>query len=237
MQYENYSSYTFPDLAHDIHALGGRVPFGGVVTSGDALSYLRPFGNISPLENLQNANLLREDLTTAIGHRVLEGLMQGVRFIASEETGFNCCNSAEMKFLLNTDLEYMHTNSEAQQKNFFYPVVITENDQPIAIWKGYGEQSVYGLRSVAKAGLVEGMFSTPTNGPYPKSQMRINKPFKVELTEDMVFFPHRPALFALPNKLRLNLSVTSDQRNVLLTSHDDMVKRANLLADLALRID
>ena len=220
----------FRDLDADIALLGGRPMHETVRAVSQAVSHCRALGNLS-LSDSELSVITADDIRTPIGKMAHAALLAGIEMAAHKEQHIACCVRAEEKLIDSLSSHAVNSTK------YVSPVIVMHGDEPAAIWKGYGEQTAYGLKTVPEIGLVEGMFHAPINGPYPKSQIRTSHALRTASDNDVQFWPMRFGLAALPDNVRRNLQASRSYFNALNTSHQQLQLRAAELAVEALSID
>lgn len=220
----------FRHLDADAVLLGGTQSYETVRTVSQAVTHCRALGNLSLPDSSLHA-LSAGELHTTVGQVAHAALASGIRLAARQVASLACCMQAEEKLVAA-----IAPHAVANPK-YASPVIVMHGDEPAAIWKGYGEQTAYGLKTVPEVGLVKGMFHAPVNGPYPKSQIRTTRALRVSSDNDLQFWPLRFGLAALPDTVRRGLEAPRSLFATLDTNHSQLQVRAAELAITALSLD
>lgn len=175
-----------------------------------------------------------EQLQTQVGRAVLMALKHDTWF----DTTANCCEESEARLVMSLDDEAI--------RNPVYksPVLITDQGQPIAISKQFGERTIYGLEDAPEHRIYKGLFHSTDQLVFPQYTPPVaDHAWTVAIDEPSMSKlylgnPIRPSLFIVPEYVRNEMPLhgaTSDWgtpndwvQNGARYSHDDVQVLATL---------
>lgn len=168
----------------------------------------------------------RAEPVTAYGQTVYETMKSGVEFCTHPlvvQEQYYACGSAEKYFA--------HTITPSPDDREVPPVIVVDDEAPVAIIKGIGEATAYVLRN-AEGGLIEKTIALPKR-PLDPQFLYPDVPAHLVHSRDLGdFSPLRYALPAIPYE---TIAATSDysQNTIETFAHDDMVSYVQNLAERA----
>lgn len=175
------------------------------------------------------------EMKTAIGQKAVSVLSFPTFTPFGVEYRLGCCDTAEYKLVAGIEL------SSVANDQYVSPTIVTQmfEDEEIAVAliKGYGEKTLYGLRDVPERQIFSGVFSSVAGFTNQRDRVpRTDSPQKIGLDELGGIWPVRFSSLIIPVSNRAPDSWNAHEPNeqlVLETSHDDIVNQVRRLLDSA----
>lgn len=201
----------FDNLRYDRAALSGNLselyrsnsPYNRLISNTpiydpvSLVEYFKDMGEDQPNRETTK-NLLSTDLKTNIGKRGL--------FLASHNVEYNvdanCCEESEPRLIRALQ------EKAIQNDKFKSPLIVTHEDQPVALIKQFGERTAFGLEDVPEHGIYRGLFhSAMAANRYHKDALKADHAWKLPLESEngAGFQPIRFSLFEVPVNERYEL--------------------------------
>lgn len=162
------------------------------------------------------------ELWTSFGKMLHETMAAGIDFGAHDLVAkgqFYGCGDAEGHIVRNI----------MSGGRGFAPIIVIDGDVPIAITKGLGEPTTYGLRDSPEHGLIAKTISLPDQLIDPRFLPNDVPANVIPLDESEHYTPLRFAMTALPGEAKVP-ALASHYRDSALLEHSAIVMRAEHLA-------
>lgn len=162
-----------------------------------------------------------DDLRTQVGKSIFNLFENQVSFDGRYQDA--CCGEAEWRLAANI------SSSRVADRRRPSPIIVTNDEEPYAIIKSYGEDTVYGLVTDRDHGIVAGAFSSHSPEVSAYYLPRIDTAWKVEIDDIGLIDPIRYSIFSLPTIPRAQLQGNPKERSVLQLTHKQIARQAGRL--------
>lgn len=174
------------------------------------------------IENIPRTDATASQLQTSVGKQAL-AMLRGPHY---EIDGLDIvCDTAESKLLANI------SDASVNNEDLRSPIIVTNNKLPVAIIKGLGEVTSYGLINRAPYGIWCGVFASPQKRGYlfvDGRPPRAPHAWKLDVNALGGLQSRRVSTFVVPKKARPfhDENLTAEANSMLHTSHTAIVRQA-----------
>jgi len=158
--------------------------------------------------------------------RIIKSVIESDASLTAGNDG--CCHEAEVKLLESIKTE------NVQKPQFRSPLIVVDEDRPVAVVKPYGERTGYGLESREDKGIIEGAFASTSLRRIVNELPRVPHAWQINITETEPFQPVKLSTMLTSKEARSWLWYEAYDARTSDYDHADIVRQVNeLLPDAA----